>query len=178
MARLLDPAAAAPLAAFLAKAPEPPLPQAVALAVALLQDIGALTPDEALTTLGRHLAALPLPPQLGKLILHGLLFRCLGPIVTIACAMSYRSAPGRVSTPAARAWQPPAQRRAMLRDKPSHAGPGRRRYTKMHTPRHECTSESTMSPSAARAQRSQIHQTMRSAQSEHTITRADAAMRA
>eukprot|EP00892_Ulva_mutabilis_P008966 jgi/Ulvmu1/6441/UM003_0071.1 len=91
VARLIDPTAATPLAAFLAKAPEPPLPQAVALAVALLVDIGALSPEERLTTLGRHLAALPLPPQLGKLILYGLLFRCLAPVVTVACAMSYRS---------------------------------------------------------------------------------------
>lgn len=60
------------------------------LAVALLQDIGALTEDERLTTLGRHLAALPLPPHLGKLILYGLLFRCLDPIIIVACAMSYR----------------------------------------------------------------------------------------
>lgn len=90
VARLVDPGVSSPLAAFLAKAPEPPLPQAADLAVQLLQDIGALTPGEELTTLGRHLAALPLPPQLGKLILYGLLFRCLEPVITVACAMSYR----------------------------------------------------------------------------------------
>ena len=45
---------------------------------------------EGLTQLGRHLAALPLPPRVGKLILYGVLFRCLDPVLTIACAMSYR----------------------------------------------------------------------------------------
>lgn len=90
VARLVDPTMRLPLADFIAKAPEPPLPQAVALAVTLLQDIGALTAEEELTTLGRHLAALPLPPQLGKLILYGLLFQCLDAVVAVACAMSYR----------------------------------------------------------------------------------------
>lgn len=100
MARLVDPGLSSTLAAFLANAPEPPVAQAVSLAVALLQDIGALAPDESLTTLGHHLAALPLPPQLGKLILHGLLFHCLAPVLTVACAMSYRCAAAALSSPA------------------------------------------------------------------------------
>ncbi len=45
---------------------------------------------EALTRLGRHLAALPLPPAAGKLLLYGLLFRCLDPLLTIACGLAYR----------------------------------------------------------------------------------------
>jgi HrpA-like RNA helicase len=64
--------------------------QAVDAAVALLKDIGAMDADEHLTVLGHHLAALPMPPRLGKLIIFGLTFDCVDPILTIACAMSYR----------------------------------------------------------------------------------------
>ena len=57
----------------------------------ILQDIGALEGGrEKLTLLGRHLAALPLPPRVGKLLLYGVLFRCLDPVLTIACAMAFR----------------------------------------------------------------------------------------
>jgi len=75
---------------FLAKAVEPPVSQAVDAAVALLGDIGALDSNEKLTTLGRHLAALPLPPALGKMLLYGVLYRCLDPVLTVACCMAYR----------------------------------------------------------------------------------------
>jgi HrpA-like RNA helicase len=78
------------LTEFLSRAINPPVQQAVDAAVKLLQDIGALEEDESMTTLGSHLAALPLPPQLGKLLLYGLLFDCVDPVLTIACAMSYR----------------------------------------------------------------------------------------
>lgn len=53
--------------------------------------MGALTPDETLTPLGRHLAALPVDPRLGKLLLMGAMLGCLGPALTIAAAMSHRS---------------------------------------------------------------------------------------
>jgi ATP-dependent RNA helicase DHX36 len=83
------------VAEFLARAVEPPLPQAVERALELLEDIGALARDaagggERLTGLGRHLAALPLPPALGKLLLHGALFKVLDPVLTVACCMAYR----------------------------------------------------------------------------------------
>jgi hypothetical protein len=49
------------------KAVEPPLEQAVVNAVELLNDIGALGAEEELTSLGRHLAMLPLNPgQYGR----------------------------------------------------------------------------------------------------------------
>jgi ATP-dependent RNA helicase DHX29 len=63
----------------------------VAAAVATLQEVGALTPEEALTPLGHHLAGLPLDPRLGKLLLLGASLGCLGPAVTIAACMSHRS---------------------------------------------------------------------------------------
>ena len=56
------------IADFLAKAPEPPVSKAVESAVELLERIGALEEGtENLTLLGRHLAALPIPPMLVRL---------------------------------------------------------------------------------------------------------------
>ena len=78
------------IADFLSKAVEPPVPQAVTAAIELLTDIGALDDAEHLTSLGRHLAALPLQPALGKLLLYGVLFECLDPVLTVACCMAYR----------------------------------------------------------------------------------------
>ena len=78
------------IAEFLGKAVEPPVAQAVDAAVSLLVDIGALDSHENLTSLGRHLAALPLPPALGKMLLYGVLYNCLDPVLTVACCMAYR----------------------------------------------------------------------------------------
>ena len=94
-------------AGFLAKAVEPPVPQAIDNAVRLLQDIGALTEEERLTRLGRHLGELPLHPRVGKMILYAALFGVLDPILTVACAAAYRppfiiSPDGRKSGDAAR----------------------------------------------------------------------------
>lgn len=64
---------------------------AVEAAVTLLRRIGALDGEgEALTVLGRHLAALPLPPATAKLLLWGVLMGCLDPLLTVACASAFR----------------------------------------------------------------------------------------
>ncbi|KAA0177657.1 hypothetical protein FNF27_00830 [Cafeteria roenbergensis] len=86
-------------AAFLQRSLEPPPELAVDAALQLLADIGAIDiaskpsggTAESLTALGEALAQLPLPPRLGKMILHGVLLRCVDPVVTIACAVSYRT---------------------------------------------------------------------------------------
>ena len=89
--KLLEgPGRALAIADFLGKAVEPPVQQAVTAAVQLLEDIGALDECERLTSLGRHLAALPLPPAVGKMLLYGALFRVLDPVLTVACCMAYR----------------------------------------------------------------------------------------
>lgn len=62
------------------------------MAIALLEDIGALDAEEELTTMGRHLAALPLSPRIGKLLLYAILFGCLDPILTVACGERLRVA--------------------------------------------------------------------------------------
>jgi ATP-dependent RNA helicase DHX36 len=95
-------------AGFLARAVEPPVAQATDNAVQLLKDIGALTEEERLTRLGRHLGELPLHPRVGKMILYAALFGVLDPILTVACAAAYRppfiiSADGRKSGDASRA---------------------------------------------------------------------------
>jgi hypothetical protein len=78
-------------AAFLARAVEPPLGPAVEAAVTLLSDIGALSEGETLTRLGRHLAALPLHPRVGKMLLFAALFECADPALTVAAAGAARS---------------------------------------------------------------------------------------
>jgi HrpA-like RNA helicase len=45
---------------------------------------------EELTPLGSHLAALPVDPKIGKLLLFGSVFQCLEPVLTIASGLAYR----------------------------------------------------------------------------------------
>ncbi|KAI8103615.1 hypothetical protein M9435_004950 [Picochlorum sp. BPE23] len=76
---------------FLSKAVEPPVSKAVDSAIKLLENIGAIEEGtEKLTVLGSHLARLPIPPKLGKLLLYGVLFDCLDPILTLSCCLAYR----------------------------------------------------------------------------------------
>lgn len=76
---------------FLSKAIEPPVAKAVESAIKLLENIGAIEEGtENLTVLGSHLARLPIPPKLGKLLLYGVLFDCLDPILTLSCCLAYR----------------------------------------------------------------------------------------
>eukprot|EP00210_Caulerpa_lentillifera_P003156 g3015.t1 len=76
---------------FLQKAPNPPSADAVDKAITLLTEIGALKEDQSLTVLGRRLASLPMDPKIGKMILYGILFQCLDPILTATCAISHKS---------------------------------------------------------------------------------------
>ncbi len=77
--------------AFLSQAIEPPVQQAIENSLQILENIGALAPGEKLTLLGKHLASLPLPPQLGKLLLYAIIFGCLDSVLTCACFSAYRS---------------------------------------------------------------------------------------
>ena len=80
----------APIREFLADAIEPPPPAGVDIAVQNLKDLDCLTDDEALTPLGRLLASLPVHPALGKMIVLGVIFRCLDPMLIIGAASEER----------------------------------------------------------------------------------------
>ena len=77
-------------AAFVAKALEPPEERSVRNALALLTDVGALDADERLTPLGEHLAALPVDPRVGKMLVVAAALGCLSPALTIAAGMAYK----------------------------------------------------------------------------------------
>lgn len=55
-----------------------------------LQHMDALDGSQELTELGRHLADLPVEPHLGKMVLHSIVLKCLDPVLTIVCALSYK----------------------------------------------------------------------------------------
>ncbi|KAL3274033.1 hypothetical protein HHI36_015452 [Cryptolaemus montrouzieri] len=57
----------------------------------LLCNLGALDDEEALTPLGYYLAKLPINPQLGKMLLFGVFFSCLDPILNIAVGLDQKS---------------------------------------------------------------------------------------
>ena len=70
----------------------PPSAKAISNSVDGLTNLQALHQDsQRLTPLGYHLATLPVDPRIGKMILFGAIFRCLGPVLTIAAGMSFRS---------------------------------------------------------------------------------------
>ncbi|KAG7268427.1 hypothetical protein CRUP_008977 [Coryphaenoides rupestris] len=61
-----------------------------AVIVAGLYPKNALDHSENLTSLGVHLARLPVEPHIGKLILFGALLGCLDPVLTIAASLSFK----------------------------------------------------------------------------------------
>jgi ATP-dependent RNA helicase DHX36 len=76
---------------FLSQALEPPSPTSVRSAVSTLQSIEALTEDEDLTPLGELLATLPVQPAMGKMIVLGIIFRCLDPILILSALSGSRN---------------------------------------------------------------------------------------
>ena len=79
-----------PIREFLAESIEPPSPHSVNAAVVNLQALNALTDEEKLTSLGRLLATLPVHPALGKMIVLGVIFRCLDPMILLGAAAEER----------------------------------------------------------------------------------------
>ena len=80
-----------PLREFLAAAIEPPPASAVDSSVKNLQALDTLTDEEQITPLGRLLAALPVHPSLGKMIVLGIIFRCLDPMLILGAAAAERN---------------------------------------------------------------------------------------
>ncbi|XP_076294803.1 3'-5' RNA helicase YTHDC2 [Lasioglossum baleicum] len=79
-----------PIAEFLDRALEPPTSIVTRNAVQLLKTIDALDPWEDLTELGSHLLDLPVEPRLGKMLLYSVVLKCLDPVLTIVCCLSYK----------------------------------------------------------------------------------------
>eukprot|EP00038_Savillea_parva_P008090 m.174636 g.174636 ORF g.174636 m.174636 type:complete len:1486 (+) comp13861_c0_seq1:211-4668(+) len=89
---------AAPVAETLARAMDPPSDKLMNLACDRLQGLGAFAKGteaeargwsgEGLTYLGRRLAALPLEPVVGKMLLWGSVFQCVEPIAVAAACYS------------------------------------------------------------------------------------------
>jgi ATP-dependent RNA helicase DHX36 len=77
-------------AAFISRALQPPEERSVNNALELLTTIGALDRHEELTPLGRHLAALPVDPRVGKMLITAAALGCLSPALTIAAGMAYK----------------------------------------------------------------------------------------
>ncbi len=72
---------------------DPPDPRSIADGVALLEELGAFTPDEPdpsrrLTLLGRRLVQLPVDPRLGRMVLEAEKHGCGREVLVIAAALS------------------------------------------------------------------------------------------
>jgi ATP-dependent RNA helicase DHX57 len=87
----IAPAAPGGAAALLARLPAPPPRAAVDAAAAALRQMGAFDARNALTPLGVHLAALPLDPRVGKMLIYAALLRCVGPALTVAAVFGGKS---------------------------------------------------------------------------------------
>ncbi|KAA1467821.1 P-loop containing nucleoside triphosphate hydrolase protein [Dentipellis sp. KUC8613] len=74
--------------AFLSRAIDPPDVKAIDKAWSVLEELGAIDEHGDLTALGRYLAMLPLDLRLGKLLVLGAVFQCMGPMLTIAAMLS------------------------------------------------------------------------------------------
>nr|XP_019548139.2 putative ATP-dependent RNA helicase DHX57 [Aedes albopictus] len=70
---------------------EPPSEENIEAAKKRLIDVGAFDLGENLTSLGHHLATLPVDVRIGKLMLFGAIFQCLDSVLTIAACLSYKS---------------------------------------------------------------------------------------
>lgn len=75
---------------FLAGAIEPPNREVVRTTIDILKNLEALTPEEELTPLGQLLARLPLHPSLGKMVVLGIIFRCLDPILILCASTEFQ----------------------------------------------------------------------------------------
>ncbi|EPS40452.1 hypothetical protein H072_5712 [Dactylellina haptotyla CBS 200.50] len=75
-----------PIGQFLSEAIEPPAATAIEAALTQLRGLGAFEKDESLTNLGKVLATLPVEPALGKMILFGVIFKCLDPMIILGAA--------------------------------------------------------------------------------------------
>jgi HrpA-like RNA helicase len=74
---------------FLQKALEPPSIDSIDGAISRLRELGAVSKEGKLTTLGRRLSLLPVSPRVGKMIIMGAIMRCLDSCLVIAAASDH-----------------------------------------------------------------------------------------
>lgn len=86
--KLLDPNSK--IQDFLQKTLDPPVPETIHNAITVLQDIGALSLDEEVTSLGERLGCLSVHPLMSKMLFFAIMMNCLDPALTLACASDYR----------------------------------------------------------------------------------------
>ena len=67
---------------------DPPQPRAISEGYKVLEELGALTPERALTSLGRQLARFPVDPRIARMILAGAERGCLDDVLVIAAALN------------------------------------------------------------------------------------------
>ena len=67
---------------------DPPAPETLMRALELLNYLGALDDEGALTDLGRHMSELPLDPQLAKLLLASPQYQCGNEALSVVASMS------------------------------------------------------------------------------------------
>jgi ATP-dependent helicase HrpA len=67
---------------------DPPDKRSIADGVALLEELGAFSPDGRLTPVGRKLAQLPVDPRIGRMILEADRYGVLREVIVIAAALS------------------------------------------------------------------------------------------
>ena len=81
---------------MLSRCPDPPTQTAVLTSESILGKIQALNDDGDITPLGRHLAALPCSPKIGRLLVYGALLGCVFPTAIVAaprCQSPFKSSP-------------------------------------------------------------------------------------
>ena len=77
-----------PIDEYLMQAITPPQTSAIRRSIKLLDSLGALDDDENLTTLGFHLADIPVDVKLSKMLIYGIIFKCIDPILTLVSCLS------------------------------------------------------------------------------------------
>ncbi|KAL3654449.1 hypothetical protein CASFOL_004130 [Castilleja foliolosa] len=75
---------------FLSRALQSPEYLAVQNAIEYLKIVGALDENENVTVLGSYLTMLPMEPKLGKMLILGVIFNCLDPILSVVAGLSVR----------------------------------------------------------------------------------------
>ena len=70
---------------FFQKAIQPPPPSSISHAIACLQQIKALDNDNNLTIFGHFLSRVPMDHRNATMLLYGIVFSCLHPLIVIAC---------------------------------------------------------------------------------------------